>query len=191
MWRKKIISSKCKDGDRTTILRIYWSHIRSKLYYCCVVYGSGRSLYPNNVLNLIANQGLRLCLSAFRTSTIESIKVKTGRFQARRLKPIFLQNLYGYTSPSKPKCLGIWSVVLLPFWKPHWYLLKIFPSHEGHEAPWCESYNVEGNNQRNAIGNDHSSSVVRLPVDKPALASTTTQYRAKDVCASELGPLRI
>ena len=34
-------------------------------------------------------------------------------------------------------------------------------------------------------------SVVRLPVDKPALASTTTQYRAKNLCASELGPLRI
>ena len=40
---------------------------------------------------MIANQGLRLCSSAFRTSIIESIKVKTGEqlFQVRRLKPIF------------------------------------------------------------------------------------------------------
>ena len=37
----------------------------------------------------------------------------------------------------------------------------------------------------------YSSSVVRLPVDKPALASTTTHDHAKDVCSSELGPLRI
>ena len=159
------------------------------------MYGSGRPLYMNNVLNLIANQGLRLCSSAFRTSTIENIRVNTGEqllFQARRLKPIFFsQNRYRYTSPTKPKCLGIWSAVLLPFWKPHWYLLNIFLSHDGHEAPWCESSNVEGNNQRNAIGNDPSSSVVRLPVDKPALLSTTTQYFAKDLCASELGPLRI
>ena len=32
-----------------------------------------------------------------------------------------------------------------------------------------------------------SSSVVRLPVDEPALASTTTHDHAKDLCASELG----
>ena len=36
-----------------------------------------------------------------------------------------------------------------------------------------------------------SSSVVRLPVDEPALASTTTHDHAKDLCASELGLLRI
>ena len=33
--------------------------------------------------------------------------------------------------------------------------------------------------------------VVRLPVDEPALASTTTHDHAKNLCASELGPLRI
>ena len=36
-----------------------------------------------------------------------------------------------------------------------------------------------------------SSLVVRLPVDEPALASTTTQDHAKDLCAYELGPLRL
>ena len=36
-----------------------------------------------------------------------------------------------------------------------------------------------------------SSSVVRLPVDEPASASTMTHDHAKDLCASELGPLRI
>ena len=69
-------------------------HIRFKLYYCCIVYGSGR---PNNELNVIDNQGLRLCSSAFKTFTIESIKVKSGEqlFQARQLKPIF------FTKPSR------------------------------------------------------------------------------------------
>ena len=36
-----------------------------------------------------------------------------------------------------------------------------------------------------------SSSVVRLPVDEPALASIMTHDHAKDLCASELGPLTI
>ena len=35
-----------------------------------------------------------------------------------------------------------------------------------------------------------SSSVIRLPVDEPNFASTTTQDHAQDLCASELGPLR-
>ena len=34
-----------------------------------------------------------------------------------------------------------------------------------------------------------SSSVVRLPVDEPVLASIMTYDHAKDLCASELGPL--
>ena len=36
-----------------------------------------------------------------------------------------------------------------------------------------------------------SSSVARLPVDEPALASIMPYDHAKDVCSSELGPLRI
>ena len=36
-----------------------------------------------------------------------------------------------------------------------------------------------------------SSSATRLPVDEPALASIMTHDHAKDLCASELGPLRI
>ena len=36
-----------------------------------------------------------------------------------------------------------------------------------------------------------SSSVVRLPVDEPALASTMTHDHAEELCTSELGPLRI
>ena len=36
-----------------------------------------------------------------------------------------------------------------------------------------------------------SPSAARLPVDEPALASIMTHDHAKDLCASELGPLRI
>ena len=73
----RVISSKDWGGDRTTLLRIYRSHIRSKLDYGCIVYGSARRLYLA-VLDPIANQGLRLCSGAFRTSPIESLQVETG-----------------------------------------------------------------------------------------------------------------
>ena len=36
-----------------------------------------------------------------------------------------------------------------------------------------------------------SRSAARLPVDEPVLATTMTHDHAKDLCASELGPLRI
>ena len=36
-----------------------------------------------------------------------------------------------------------------------------------------------------------SPSAARFPVDEPALASIMTHYHAKNLCASELGPLRI
>ena len=36
----------------------------------------------------------------------------------------------------------------------------------------------------------HSSSAVRLPADEPTLASIMTHDHAKDLCASDRGPLR-
>ena len=83
----RVISSKDWGGDRTTLLRIYRSHIRSKQDYGCIVYGSARRSYLA-VLDPIANQGLRLCSGAFRTSPIESLQVETGEpsLETRRLK---------------------------------------------------------------------------------------------------------
>ena len=64
-----------------------WSHIRSKLDYGCIVYGSARRSYLA-VLDPIANHGLRLCSGAFRTSPIESLQLETGvpSLGTRRLK---------------------------------------------------------------------------------------------------------
>ena len=105
-----------------------------------------------NVLNLIANQGLRLCSSAYiyRTSIIDSIKVKTGEqlFHARRVKLIFfytkawriyvsnLINMFRHTIC----CAFSFLKPSLVFSKDVYYYLT--------ETPWCESYNVEWNNQR-------------------------------------------
>ena len=83
----RVISSKDWGGDQTTLLRIYRSHIRSKLDYGCIFYGLARRSYLA-VLDPIANQGLRLCSGAFRTSPIESLQVETGEpsLETRQLK---------------------------------------------------------------------------------------------------------
>ena len=87
----QIISSKDWGGDRTTLLRVpYTVIIRSKLDYDYSLLWMDRrddSLYLD-VLDLIDNQGLRLCSLVLRTYPIESFKVKTGEhsFQARRLR---------------------------------------------------------------------------------------------------------
>ena len=61
-------------ADRKVMLRLYISLIRSKLDYGCIVYGSARKSYLQ-MLDLIHNQGLRLCLGAFGTSPVESLYV--------------------------------------------------------------------------------------------------------------------
>ena len=56
------------------MLRLYRYLVRSKLDYGCIVYGSARKSYLQ-MLDTIHNQGLRLCLGAFRTSPVESLYV--------------------------------------------------------------------------------------------------------------------
>ena len=54
-------------ADRTTLLKLYRSLVRSKLDYGCIIYGSARNSYLQ-MLDPIHNQGLRLALGALRTS---------------------------------------------------------------------------------------------------------------------------
>ena len=61
-------------ADRKVMLRLYRSLVRSKLDYGCSVYGSARKSYMQ-ILDHVHNQGLRLCLGAFRTSPLESLYV--------------------------------------------------------------------------------------------------------------------
>ena len=59
-------------ADRTTLLRLYRSLIRSKLDYGAIVYGSARKSYLA-MLDPVHHQGLRLALGAFRTSPVENL----------------------------------------------------------------------------------------------------------------------
>ena len=59
-------------GDRSVLLNLYRSLVRSKLDYGSIVYGSARKSYLK-ILDTIHHQGLRLALGAFRTSPVESL----------------------------------------------------------------------------------------------------------------------
>ena len=62
-------------ADRTTLLKLYRSLVRSKLDYGCIVYGSA-SKTALAKLDPVHNQGLRLSLGAFRSSPVEGLYVE-------------------------------------------------------------------------------------------------------------------
>ena len=73
----RIVVHKDWGADGATLLEIYWSHIRSKLDFGCVVHGSARPSVLES-LDRVQNAALRTCLGAFRTSPIPSLHVEAG-----------------------------------------------------------------------------------------------------------------
>ena len=71
----KVLSRTEWGADQTTLLTLYRSLVRSKLDYGCLVYGSA-SKTALAKLDPVHNQGLRLCLGAFRSSPVESLYVE-------------------------------------------------------------------------------------------------------------------
>ena len=71
----KVLSQTTWGADRTTLLQLYRSLIRSKLDYGSIVYGSARKSY-SAMLDPIHHKGLRLALGAFRTSPTASLYVE-------------------------------------------------------------------------------------------------------------------
>ena len=71
----KVLSHTSWGADRTTLLKLYRSLVRSKLDYGCIIYGSAGKSYLQ-MLDPIHNQGLRLALGAFRTSPVASLYVE-------------------------------------------------------------------------------------------------------------------
>ena len=65
----EIISNNDWGGDRPSPLEVYWSHIRLKLDYCGIVYGSARQMHLE-VGPTASDQGLKSCSGAFKTSPI-------------------------------------------------------------------------------------------------------------------------
>ena len=71
----KVLSNTSWGADRSTLLHLYRSLIRSKLDYGSIVYGSARKSYLQ-MLDTVHHQGLRLALGAFRTSPVTSLYVE-------------------------------------------------------------------------------------------------------------------
>ena len=71
----KVLSHTNWGADRTVLLQLYRSLIRSKLDYGSIVYGSARKSYLM-MLDTVHHQGLHLALGAFRTSPVESLYVE-------------------------------------------------------------------------------------------------------------------
>ena len=61
-------------ADWKVMLCLYRSLVKSKLDYGYIVYGSTRKSYLQ-MLDLVHNQGLRICFRTFRTSPVESLHI--------------------------------------------------------------------------------------------------------------------
>ena len=90
-------------ADRTILLHLYRSLIRSRLDYGSIVYGSARKSYLAT-LDTVHHQGLRLALGAFRTSPVESLYVEAEApsLYLRREKLALQYDLRLAANPSNP-----------------------------------------------------------------------------------------
>ena len=90
-------------ADRTTLLKLYRSLVRSKLDYGCIIYGSARKSYLQ-MLDPIHKQGLRLALGAFRTSPVASLYVEADEpsLYSRREKLSLQYAIRLAANPSNP-----------------------------------------------------------------------------------------
>ena len=116
----KVVSSTKWGADRSILLNLYRSLVRSKLDYGCIVYGSARKSYIK-LLDAVHHQGLRLCLGAFKTSPIDSLYVEADEpsLENRRIK-LGLQyatKLKAY--PSNPAYNCVFNPLYEPIFEKH------------------------------------------------------------------------
>ena len=101
----KVLSNTNWGGDRSVLLTLYRSLVRSKLDYGSVVYGSARKSYLK-CLDTIHHQGLRLGLGAFDTSPVESLYAESNEpsLYTRREK-LSLQYIMKLAANPKNNCV--------------------------------------------------------------------------------------
>ena len=99
----KVLSRTEWGADRTTLLKLYHSLVRSKLDYGCIVYGSA-SKTAWAKLDPVHNQGLRLSLGAFRSSPVESLYVEAHEppLEIRREKLALQYTIKLKANPGNP-----------------------------------------------------------------------------------------
>ena len=99
----KVLSRTEWGADRTTLLKLYRSLVRSNLDYGCLVYGSA-SKTALAKLDPVHNQGLRLSLGAFRSSPVESLYVEAHEppLEIRREKLALQYTIRLKANPGNP-----------------------------------------------------------------------------------------
>ena len=99
----KVLSHTSWGADRTVLLHLYRSLIRSKLDYGAIVYGSARKSCLAT-LDTVHHQGLRLALGAFRTSPVERLYVEADEpsLYLRREKLALQYAIRLAANPSNP-----------------------------------------------------------------------------------------
>ena len=73
----RVLGGQFWGADRTVMLRLYRSLVRSKLDYGCVAYSSARSSVLG-LLNTVHHAGIRIATGAFRTSPVSSLLCESG-----------------------------------------------------------------------------------------------------------------
>ena len=79
-------------ADKSTVLKLYRSLVRSKLDYGCFIYGSARKSYLR-CLDSIHHLGLRLALGALRTSPVNILQNFNPAHPTLHLNALFFQNI--------------------------------------------------------------------------------------------------
>ena len=99
----RVVARKDWGADSATLLKLYRTHVRSKLDFDFVVYGSARPSALES-LDRVQNAALRTCLGAFRTSPIPSLHVEAGELslnlRRQQLSPQYIVKLR--SNPSNP-----------------------------------------------------------------------------------------
>ena len=124
----KVLSHTNWGADRTVLLQLYRSLIRSKLDYGSIVYGSAIKSYLL-MLDTVHHQGLRLALGAFRTSPVESLYVEANEpsLYLRREKPLL------YNTPSDLQLTH--QTLLIKSLFHHIFPTKLFKLMKTHQKP--------------------------------------------------------
>ena len=87
----RVVAHPTWGGDQETLLKLYRSLVRSQLDYGLTIYGAAKSSYFQGA-KVIQNQGLRICLGAFKSSPVDSLHVEARELPLRlRHEKLLLQ----------------------------------------------------------------------------------------------------
>ena len=99
----RVIAARGWGADRNIKLMLYRALVRSKLDYGCIVYGAS---FKSHMAKLapVQNQGLRICLNAFRTTNAASLHVEANEMpiKLRHIKLSMQYVVKTLSSPSNP-----------------------------------------------------------------------------------------